>query len=45
MKKPDKQQRLAIESHDSILQATDKLVSATKSLMRTAKTEEDLPLI
>lgn len=42
MKKPDKQQRSAIESHDSILQATDKLVSATKSLMRTAKTEEDL---
>jgi methylase of polypeptide subunit release factors len=42
MKKEGKQQSLTLESHDSILQATDKLVIATKSLMRTAKTEEDL---
>jgi len=40
MKIEDKQQ--ALESQDSILQATDKLVGATKALMRTAKTEEDL---
>lgn len=42
MEKTDKQQYLTLESHDSILQATDKLVSVTKSLMHTAKTEEDL---
>jgi len=40
MKIENKQQ--ALEFQDSMLQATDKLVSATKALMRTAKTEEDL---
>lgn len=42
MKNPHKQQRLTLESHDSILQATDKLVSTTRALMSTAVTEEDL---
>lgn len=35
---------LMFKIQDSILQATDKLVSATKNLMRTAKTEEDLKI-
>jgi hypothetical protein len=42
MKKEDKQHSLTLESHDSILQATDKLVVATQSIMRLANTEEDL---
>jgi methylase of polypeptide subunit release factors len=42
MKKEDKRQYLTLDHRDSMLQATDKLVSATKSLMRTARTEEDL---
>ena len=32
------------ETQDSIFQATDKLVGATKDIMRTAKTEEDLKI-
>lgn len=42
MDKEDKQQYLVLESHDSFLQATDKLVIATQSIMRMANTEEDL---
>lgn len=42
MNKTDQQSDLFIESRDSILHVADQLAGATKSLMLTAKTEEDL---
>ncbi|MEJ2067423.1 MAG: N-6 DNA methylase, partial [Deltaproteobacteria bacterium] len=42
MKKSEKQIVIALESEDSILKASDKLVSSASDLLRTAKTEEDL---
>jgi len=42
MKKDSRQTHLTLASEDSILQAADKLVSASASLLKTAKTEEDL---
>jgi len=42
MKKVDRQQSSILQPQDSFLHITDKLISATKSLMHKAKTEEDL---
>jgi hypothetical protein len=42
MKKKGTQQKLLLDSQDSFLQATDKLISVTEDLLKTASTEEDL---